>query len=211
MSRPSTTIARGPSGFPDRLFVKLKYCERVSLAHAAGIATEYVMSGNSLYDPRTAVGGHQPYAFDQWSAFYRYYTVHGSAIKVQLINTTIVNNPMDMAVVPSPINTIVTADISSPVEEMPYCKYKIAQVYTSGTNSCMVRNYMSTAKIWGVKPVAIDAEDTYGASTSSNPVNEWWWIIVTQPTDETTAITSHAIIELTYYAEFNTRRELAQS
>lgn len=212
MSRATTTVARGPSGFPDRLFVKLRYSERINQTHAVGASAVYVWRGNSLFDCNFTGGGTQPYGFDQWAALYSYYTVYGSSIKVQNCVTQNTNLAMDIAVLPSVENTVASvSDISSPVEEMPYCKYKIVGTYAVGVNDNIIRSYMSTAKIYGVNKAAVESEDNYSAAVTTNPANGWYWITVTQPVDESTAMTSTIVVMITYYAEFNTRKNLAAS
>lgn len=211
MARPSSLTLRQPTGFPDKIFVKLKYAERLQVAHAAGIAVEDVYSGNSCFDPSITGGSYKPYGFNQWTDFYRYYTVYGSRIKVTPIITTNTNMPLDVAVVPSTVNTIVTSDIADPVETNPYAKWVLGGTYRAGVPSNAVRNYMSTAKIWGVSPVAVRAEDAYAAAVGTNPVDQWFWIVVTQPLDEATAVTCYIMVEITYYVEFSVRKNLARS
>lgn len=118
---------------------------------------------------------------------------------------------MDCAIVPSRQTSVITADISSPVEEMPYVKYKTLSAYTAGAPRNSVRNYMSTAKIFGVNPVAVKSEDNYGAAFTANPVDAWYWIVITQPSDEATAMTSTLLVEIVYYVELLSRKNLVQS
>lgn len=211
MDRPTTGVIRSPTGLPDKMFVKLRYCERISQTHAAGIGAEVYFRGNSLYQPSSVSSARQPYGFDQWFNFYGYYTVYGSKIKVTNLVTQNSNLPMDCVVVPSRSTSVITADVSSPVEEMPYCKYRQMSAYTNGLNHSIVRNYMSSVKMFGVAPVAVKSEDNYGAAVTANPVDAWYWIVITQPSDEGTAMTSELTVEITFYAEFNSRKNLAQS
>lgn len=59
------------------------YYDRISVsAPASGTLTEIVYVANDLRDPTNAVGGHQPYGFDQWMAWYDHFTVTKSKIEV---------------------------------------------------------------------------------------------------------------------------------
>lgn len=211
MGRPSTVIVRQPTGLPDKMFVKLRYLERYNQTHAAGIGAELYFRANSIYRPAGAGGSRQPYGSDQWENFYGYYTVYGSRIKVTLLQTQNTNLPMDVAVVPSRQTSIITADISSPVEEMPYSKYRQVSAYTNGMRQNVISSYMSSAKMFGVNPVAVKSEDNYGAAFGANPVDAWYWIVITQPSDEATAMTSTLLVQITYYVELLSRKNLAQS
>lgn len=215
MGRPSSTVLKGPSGLPDNIFVKMRYCIRFQATHAAGIGAEYFISGNSIYRPDNSGGSNsQPYTFDQWATLYGYYTVYGASIKAQQCFVTATHESVDMAVFPIISNiTIVGSNISHPVEEFPYCKYKIGSTYTSGSNDNILRSYISTAKIFGASPLAIKSEDNYSAAVTANPVNRWYWCVITQPTNVTEgpAITTEVILQLVYYVEFSGRQWPAAS
>lgn len=211
MGRPLSQIARGPSGFPDNLFIKLRYTQRIAQTHAAGVGAEQVFRGNSLFDPDLTGGGHQPYGFDQWVNFYSYYTVYGSTCKVQLIPTTNTYLAYDLAVVPSLDQTIVSTDASTPVEEMPYSKYRLVPSYNVGLRDTVVKSYMSTAKIWGASPIAVKTEDAYSAAVTTNPASQWYWNVITQPSDVSTANTNSILVTITYYCEFSARKDIGSS
>jgi len=212
MSRPTTAIARGPSGFPDNLFVKLKFTCRLFQTHAAGTAALHVFRGNSLYDPDYTTGGIQPYGHDQWSQFYEYYTVYGSSIKATLFPSTNTYQAYDIAVVPSSETTATSAaTLTAPIEEMPYSRYRTVTSYNTGTKSSIVRHYMSTAKIFGANPLAIKTEDSYSAVYNANPASIWYWLVYTQPSDEATANSNNITITITYYCEYSDRRNLTTS
>lgn len=210
MGKPTFTVARGPSGFPDAIFVKLKYTQRLAQTHAAGVGAEQVFRGNSIFDPDLTGGGHQPYGFDQWSNFYSYYTVYGSSCKVQLIPTTSTFLGYDCAVVPSLDSTIISTSPDTPIEEMPYSKYRIVAAYAVGTIPA-IKSYMSTAKIFGAEPVAVKTEDNYSSTVGNNPANVWYWNIITQPSDLTTANANNLLVTITYYVQFSARKEIGSS
>lgn len=72
----TANLIRMPTGVPDRMLIRLKYCER---QRNPATAIDYVYNLNSIYDPNQTGTGHQPLGRDQWSAFYNRYRV----IKVQ--------------------------------------------------------------------------------------------------------------------------------
>lgn len=67
------------SVFPEKLNTVLDYVTNVSLSttnSAPTFGTETSFRLNSLFDPEFAVGGHQPYGYDQITPFYSRYMVH---------------------------------------------------------------------------------------------------------------------------------------
>lgn len=75
--------ARTPSGFPAQQVYTLKYTDTFQLANTAGALSEYKFRANSAYDPVFALGGHQPFGFDQRAQFYNHYQVISSKISVR--------------------------------------------------------------------------------------------------------------------------------
>lgn len=70
---------------PTTLTATHRYCvPAVTSSVAAGGTAQIFYKANSLYDPEDAVGGHQPYLFDQLSALYEHYVVVASKMTVIL-------------------------------------------------------------------------------------------------------------------------------
>lgn len=65
---------------PKSKIVKLKYVEEITLDAATGFIAYGDYCANGLYDPRLAIGGHQPYGFDQVMVNYDHYQVIGAKI-----------------------------------------------------------------------------------------------------------------------------------
>lgn len=62
-----------------------RYCvPSVQAATAAGGTAQIFYKCNGLYDPEDAVGGHQPYLFDQLSALYEHWTVVASKLTITI-------------------------------------------------------------------------------------------------------------------------------
>jgi hypothetical protein len=56
-------------------YVTLKYTELLTLSMATTVGNQQTMRLNSIFDPNSAVGGHQPYGYDQLAALYNRYRV----------------------------------------------------------------------------------------------------------------------------------------
>lgn len=215
--KPTSLALRGPTGFPDKIRVKLNYYCTLNFTLSNLNGAYYVFRGNSLFDPEYASGGGQPYAFDQWGQFYNHYRVYGSSIKVIscLPNSDTFENYPSMqgatlAITPSvDINSLGTYVDAYEFREMPYTRIKGSTMYSPIRN---LKNYMSTAKITGVSKVAVKAESDYSANIVSNPNKQWFWVMYMLPP---TAVSNTAIwevaIKITYYAEFYGRYMLGRS
>jgi len=82
------SIRSFPNYFADQppvLKAKLRYSCQVAANYAAGAPNHYQFCANGLYDPEVAVGGHQPYGFDQLIARYQNATVLYSTCKAQFL------------------------------------------------------------------------------------------------------------------------------
>jgi len=86
---PYSYIGQMPASFADqplRKIAKLRYVCHLSQAGpgaAAIISTQF--RANGMYDPEVAVGGHQPYGFDQLMAQYFHYTVVAANCTVETL------------------------------------------------------------------------------------------------------------------------------
>lgn len=68
---------------PTTLTATHRYCvPAVTSSVAAGGTAQIFYKANSLYDPEDAVGGHQPYLFDQLSALYEHFVVVASRMTI---------------------------------------------------------------------------------------------------------------------------------
>lgn len=89
----SLSIPRGvrsnPTGFPKQLKVSHRYYDPLVATLASGTASFYTsFRCNGMYDPRHAVGGHQPSYFDQMSALYNHWVVTKASIVVSFAAPT---------------------------------------------------------------------------------------------------------------------------
>lgn len=75
-------------GFPPTKTVTMKYCEWFTISGVTGAMGKYSYQANGIYDPRTAIGGHQPFGYDQTMNYYNHASVSSSVIKVTVLNGT---------------------------------------------------------------------------------------------------------------------------
>lgn len=68
-----------------RYRAKLSYYDVVAPSITANLATDYKFNLNSLFDPDLTSTGHQPYGYDQLSAFYGRYVVKSVRYQLKLV------------------------------------------------------------------------------------------------------------------------------
>jgi len=81
--------------FPRKLRQTLTYCEQfpVTVNAVAFLTNWHTFRANGLFDPRFAIGGHQPMGFDQLMAIYSKYTVVGAKMTLRVcVGTQTFNN-----------------------------------------------------------------------------------------------------------------------
>lgn len=84
----STQLSVMRSPVPRKFVTKMVYSEHgIQLNPSTGLATSYVFSANSLFDPNFTSGGHQPRGFDQFMAMYDHYVVLGAKIILRADNS----------------------------------------------------------------------------------------------------------------------------
>jgi len=211
MRTASKAIMRNPSGFPDRIFVKLNYSDIVSGNVSSGVAADNIFHGNSSYSPRTT-GGHQPYGFDQWAQFYSHYRVHGSSIQAQFLPTSTGSGLVtSMWATVYPSLTATPDSYPYPIQEMPYSKTKMFNIYSAGNKENMISKYISTAKILGIPRTAANDVINYSAATNANPSILWYWHVVTGSVDAASSVTIYFRFKVTQYVEFFRRNQLNYS
>lgn len=177
LARPS--VSRQRSLFlSDKQLMKFKYQIDLPMANFTSVTANvfnYAFRGNGLFDPDVNSAGHQCSGYDQWSAFFLQYIVHGSSIKITARADRVAVNPMNWRVMLFPTQTSVFSSSTQNPSELPYSRTGIIGV--QGDNSkVMLKNYMSTKKIFCVN--SLGDGNNYSAVTSSLPAFQWYWNIV---------------------------------
>lgn len=77
-----------PNFMPKNRVMKFRYTTQHTLTSAVGVLTNRQYRANGCHDPDITGIGHQPYGWDQITAFYNHYVVLGSKITVQFTPQT---------------------------------------------------------------------------------------------------------------------------
>lgn len=196
---------------PDGIWVTLKYVDLLNVS--GNPQANFPYSGNGVFDPYTAVGGHQPRGFDNWcsaSGFYTDYRVPYSSVTVRGSDSSFNGEPIQYYIYPS-VQSSFSPAIGDRVAfaELPYIHTRYPDI-NNNTSSRVVRmkHKMSARKIFGA---SYDKTDTqFIGNYSSNPAQQWYWHIGAYNMTGTT-VSGYIQIEITYRVYFFNRTVIGQS
>lgn len=195
---------RGPSAFPDKVFVRLRYLDSLAIAFSGLNAITF--SGNSLFGPDPQAIGNQPRGFQEWMAIYGKYKVHKSSIKCVVLN---VDNSVNLdAVVLPHVGTIPAIVDTEDAREQPYAKSK--QLGARGSNAAVrtIYNNMKTKVVFGNRWT----DDEYGADVNNPPLKQWFWAVFLQHlVSNTGTVNADIAVSITYFCEFYQRKFIPPS
>lgn len=204
-SKALITHVKG-QGISDMMYVKLKYVEQIKISGGVAPYFQYIFRGNSLFDPNLTGTGHQPMYFDQYAALYSRYRVIGSAIQLDVVNISGDSALFYVCEPNTDQSTIV--DISTLYEQARSGAPKIIPIAQRITSR--MKKYASTKKVCGLTRTQL-FDDTFAASTVSNPSNTWFWNILFASVDGVTVPAGQLIVKITYYCQFFDRLLAIQS
>lgn len=192
-----------PTGIPDEMNIKLKYATTLTLSGGLNDIGEYVFRGNSIYDPDYTSTGTQPTGMAQWENFYNYYVVNGSSINVKFLsrsNSGPTANSI-VAIIPSLVDGLPGSVNPETISTYPNVRYTLSGTGDGAKSYSMLKNYMSTKKMFGEKYLDHD----FKSIMVSNPADLWYWIVCAQTLDGTTGPSWGMLVTITYYVTLKER------
>jgi len=156
-----------PLGYPLQQRVSLNYSELLVLQSSNLVPESRLFRLNSLYDPNFSGVGHQPLAFDQWAAFYEYYTVINASweIECQLTDLTAVM-AASVYISPTTSGSILPTSIST-VQELG-ADVVIGNVYSSPHT---FKGSLDMGKWFGLTHQELVTDDLKRTSVTLNPAD----------------------------------------
>lgn len=216
---PTVRMQRQPTIFPDRLHIPMKFTLAYISTITTGVGQQVNFNGNSIFDPAGSASAVQAVGYTTLASIYSTYTVTASAIRIMVLLdqnagvTTAKEGIVRVVVWPA---TSTTSQVSTPTvaEMQPYAKaLKVGSLFsfTNEQKNNQLRNYISTAKIYGEHPQNITANPNYGAAVGANPNALWFWNILVNPTNSAASLSQSVQVEvdMVQYVEFQQRKQLA--
>jgi len=170
---PRMYLRGGP--FQQAIYTKLRYTESFVIAtnNITGLSESPVRYNlGSLFDPTLAVGGHQPYGFDQLAAVYKSYCVYGVRVIITSdasnVSTTALNGAV-MCLRVASSSTLTASLVSLTPEDF---REKAGALVWDGEQQGgkLDLGYMSIADIEGVEKTKVMNDNVYTAAVTASPL-----------------------------------------
>lgn len=199
------------TGFPKTTAVKLRYVDNIELNPTAGVIASHSFRANGIYDPDLTGVGHQPLAFDQWSAFYNHYTVVGAKIKATFSSKT--SSPATNGFAINGINLqddgVFTSDVFHMMEQGLTRVHK-QSVHTNAQRIKSVTKGFSAKKFFNVTNV-LDVSRV-GAHVTTTPTDQAIFVVFSGNADSVVDPEPMTVlVEIEYIVIFSEPKELVQS
>jgi hypothetical protein len=203
-----TTSQRPSFTFLDpHMYTTLRYCSFVTNSIATTLGVNNVFRLNSIFDPDAAVGGTQPYGYDQLAALYNRYRALKTRWKVTFSASTAGYNAV---VVPTngALNTP-PADATSFASSsmVPYAKFF---VYALGAKPPVTSGAIDLNVLGGVTKLEYETDDRFEAQIGANPAEVISLNIGLQNPSGGTISVSY-FVELWYFVDLHDPISLAPS
>lgn len=216
----SRTVPRNISSYrrgvmPQTFRSRNKYAQQDQLSCTAGVPARKTFSLNGLFDPDTALGGHQPMGFDQLMTFYDHYIVDYVTVSVTFMNTQSTSGNQGNFICgigvtdsQSPSNYLSMTEILEQ-EDVQYCHIGPSN---SGDMSKTVTLKLNPSKWLGRTRGTAIADSTLRGNSGSNPTEQVYLQVFAINTQSATS--SNVIISVTdikYYSRYFEPKALPQS
>lgn len=206
--RPQRIIS---TAFPKTNIIKLKYVDSFTFDPAAGISAVHAFRANSIYDPDTFAGGHQPLGHDQWASFYNHYVVVGSVCKATFAKTSAATEGGMNACGIQLTDDTTTSTYLPTILEQGLTNKGYSYKSVNASRPVSVRKGFSAKKFFNVTNVT-DNVDRLGAQLGTNPSEQAFFSIFAAGVDLTVNPDPLVVlVEITYTVVYSEPKELAQS
>lgn len=204
--RISKLKLRTVSCFPDAMYVKLRYCQKVLYENLTAENTQKWTIGNPFQPDPDQPGTAQPTGWDQWSNFYFKYICFGSKVRATMQNYSTV--PINYVLFPSVENPATDITISD-ARVLPYARFVIVGAADGGHDLKRTKHYMTMKKIEGNSFAYLDT--TYTAQTDASPSVNRFWLLVLDAQDSADTYSANLFMEITYYVKFYLRKNIVDA
>lgn len=195
---------------PDRVFKKMTVGGIFTTGSVAAIQN-FQFSGSSVFDPFQASGAVQPPNFDEYAAMYSHYAVHASSIYVEPVSgtTATTGSPHVYNVYPVTSTQVNTSADAFAQAYNKTCMFNPGNGSSNGSSignigpvggKSYIYTKLKTDKFW--RPGAAAIDDRVASAVTTNPAEQWFWIVQIDTVDSTSTFTSLFICKITYFVEF---------
>lgn len=210
-----------PTFFADQprfKLAKLEYTQTEGLPNiAAASLYQREFRANDLYDPDYAVGGHQPYGFDQLMAQYYHFTVLYSRCQIELVdNTEARNSCYHIWIVGAAgqlSSTFAASGVNGILEERPHTAALSPTAGNASRRDRAVSVFLDMSAQFRKSPANLIGDSRFQGDASTSPTEDVLFAIGGyHPTGGAVNYGDAQIrITLTYWAVFTEPKRMASS
>jgi len=182
-ARPIRMTVGRIAPFPDRLRTTMRYSTGLTNVNS-GTNVYFCLRGNGMFDPDTAIGGHQPPYYDNLMAIYGAYVVWRSRLKIRLTSNGVsaLSTNGRVIVIAQPGSASLSS-VGYNLEEQPGAQLSMFNSIYQGTH---VRNYSCDSKTV-LRDFSMTNLDCYG-TLGVDPINPWYWGIYIESVDDSSSL-----------------------
>jgi hypothetical protein len=133
---------------------------------------DWVLRGNSIYDPDFALSADSVYGLAPMAALYTHYKVLSSTISVAVRNND-TDDPVNVAIIPASFSASFAAANQDGVMVHPLCR----------STSVSLNDGVKTLRHSALSTVMFDVKDldsvNFRSECTTNPATQWYWHVVT--------------------------------
>jgi len=197
---------------PSRKYAKLKYsCMAYSDGIGAAAIKAFEYRANGMYDPEVAVGGHQPYGFDQLMAQYFHFTVLRSTCTAEVQSCTTNSDQIWMLATYNASGTLASAFASggsNAIHELPIVSKTL--ILTSGEYRGPRRSTYTSfnaSATFGKTNSNLIGDARFQGSDSADPTEDaYFGLVGYDPSGSANASDVYFKVTIVYYGVFTEPR-----
>ncbi len=178
--------------------ITFKYFYTVQQSNATVTGSQLIYKINSLYDPDGSVGGHQPYGYDQMTAFYGRYRVLKTRYRVSFGTSTGTVNVLCLPVSGGLANAIAGDTTFWTACEMPRAKSRICG--GGGSPAINISGIIDLAELLGASNIQYRSDDRYSAAINNDP-SAIAYLYVGYYNGTTSTVITPTQVELEFFCE----------
>lgn len=186
--------------FASRYITKMKYSESFILN--LGNSYSAIMNLNSVFDPNSALGGHQPYGYDQLTPIYNRYRVIACSYVINCYNQA---TAIRFGCLPS--NSTPPVTNMSELCENPRSQFR---VQLPGGSTQTIKGKVNIPALLGRTKAQYMADDRYQAQNNASP-GELALLYITAQAISDATIDTNMVVTLEYTVEWFDPNPIDQS
>jgi len=194
-------VWRGNGVIPMRFDTVFQYGYPYKWTTAAGF-DDWVVRGNSIYDPDVSLGGETVAGLDQLKNLYLNYKVNSSYCDLTVINND-TDDPVHVVILPTTYSAQVGVANKNSAGSQAYAKM---MTVANQAGQAKLSSFMSSKEMFGVKN--LDSVN-FSALCTANPATMWYWHIIIW-NNSGNALNCETHMKVKYYTELSGHSYLDQ-